>query len=57
MPAARKPIYDSELFRQIWFSPIPLREIAARLGVTPPAVIKAARRRNLPMPRTWYANG
>lgn len=48
MPAHRRPDYDTDAFRQAWFSREPLRSIAARYGVTVVAIHKAAARRRFP---------
>lgn len=48
MPAHRRPDYDTDAFRQAWFSREPLRSIAARYGVTVQAIHRAAARRGFP---------
>lgn len=46
--ASRRNEYDSEWFREAWFSKAPMREIAEALGVSIVSVWLAARRRGFP---------
>lgn len=48
MPAQRNNAYDEPQFKRLWYSRMTAREIAKRIGVTPPAVLRAAQRRGLP---------
>ena len=48
MSRPRRPEYDAPAFREMWFSPMPIAEIARRLGVKPVAISLAARRRDFP---------
>ena len=48
MPAPRRSVYDSEEFRRRYHSGETLASIAAWIGVTDAAVLKAASRRGYP---------
>lgn len=50
-----RPDYDSSAFRAMWFSPVPLREIASAYGVSIVTVWRAGRRRGLPYRNAVHA--
>lgn len=45
MPAPRRAEYDSDEFRDMWFSDATLEDMAAKYGVTAPAIWLAGTRR------------
>ena len=48
MSRPRRPEYDAPAFREMWFSGVPVAEIARKFSVTPTAISLAARRRDFP---------
>lgn len=48
MASPRNPTYDDPWFKEAWFSPTTIAEIAERAGVSIVSVYQAARRRGYP---------
>lgn len=48
MPAHRRQDYDTDDFREAWFSKETVKSIALRYGVSPVAIHKAAATRGFP---------
>lgn len=48
MAAPRRPEYDAPRFRQQWFSPVTLAEMAEEYGRSIPSIWLAAKNRNFP---------
>lgn len=48
MPAHPRREYETDAFREAWWSKEPIHAIAERLGVSAPAIVRAAKRRGWP---------